>query len=94
MNLNQITTGDLIKELGKRGYNTSMLWCIADVKQNLDMLNEDRTEEEKINLNETDMSLILDMVCDSDIHYERINEDIQSQIEFYNTEIKPTHGEE
>lgn len=74
-----VDTWDLIKELKSRGYVTELLWCREDVQRQLDNLNDDREEGEKIEMDDMDMDNILDSLS-YDYHIERINEEIFDKI--------------
>ena len=71
--MKDIKTSDLISELQNRGYYTDLLFCLEDVRMNLERINEDR--EEKIELIDRDSDYILGKI-NSDWHIEQINNQI------------------
>jgi DNA-directed RNA polymerase subunit N (RpoN/RPB10) len=79
VDLSNLDTWDMIKELQSRGWNTELLWCRDDVQTQLDDINEEKSEDEKIILTDEDKDNILD-----DLSYEwyceRINEEIYNKI--------------
>mgnify|MGYP006142703659 FL=1 len=79
VDLSNLDTWDMIKELQSRGWNTELLWCRDDVQTQLDDINEEKSEDEKIILTDEDKDTILD-----DLSYEwyceRINEEIYNKI--------------
>jgi hypothetical protein len=79
VDLSNLDTWDMIKELQSRGWNTELLWCRDDVQTQLDDINEEKSEDEKITLTDEDKDEILD-----DLSYEwyceRINEEIYNKI--------------
>lgn len=70
-----IETQELIAELRSRGYVTNLLWNRNDVQAQIDNINSDREEDEKVTLEEYEMDNILDGLS-FDYHCERINEEI------------------
>jgi hypothetical protein len=84
MDIKEISTQNLIKELLDRGYNTSLLFNRDDVKLQLDDINENRDiEEPNIVLDDNDMDDILEYVLSDDRLNEQINESIQNKIYDY-----------
>lgn len=79
LDLSNIESFDLIKELQSRGFNTELLWCRDDVQRHLDNINEDREEGNKVTLDEMEMDDILDSVS-YDYHVDRINEEIYDKV--------------
>jgi len=80
--MEKYTDSDLIKELNSRGWKTDLLYHIADVDSQIQMLNEDRDENTQIVLDDNEKSDILDDTFDSTFDYvcEKINIDIQDKI--------------
>ena len=76
--MKDIKTSDLISELQNRGYYTDLLFCLEDVRMNLERINEDRLKD--IELTDSDSYYILEKI-NSDWHIERINEKICDIIE-------------
>lgn len=76
--MKDIKTSDLISELQNRGYYTDLLFCLEDVRMNLERINEDRLKD--IELTDSDSYYILEEI-NSDWHIERINEKICDIIE-------------
>ncbi len=79
VDLSNLDTWDMIKELQKRGWITELLWCRDDVQKQLDDINEDRSEDDKIILTDEDKDNILDDLS-YEYHCERINEEIYNKI--------------
>jgi hypothetical protein len=81
IDLSNIDSWDLIKELKSRGYYTDLIFGIADVDFNLDhMINSDREEDEKIVLNQDEKLEILENCFDGDWYCERMNDDVYNEI--------------
>ena len=76
--MKDIKTSDLISELQNRGYYTDLLFCLEDVRINLERINEDRLKD--IELTDSDSYYILEEI-NSYWHIERINEKICDIIE-------------
>jgi hypothetical protein len=76
--MKNLKTSDLIFELQIRGYYTDLLFCLEDVKMNLEWINESRLKD--IELTDDDSYYILEKI-NSDWHIERINEKIRDIIE-------------
>ena len=79
VDLSNLDTWDMIKELQKRGWITELLWCRDDVQKQLDDINEDRSEDDKIILTDENKDEILDDLSYG-YHCERINEEIYNKI--------------
>jgi len=80
MNLQEATTNELMSELEARGYRIDLLWCRQDVVQNLEWINEDREDQDKLpDLSEADQDEILDALR-LEYYTQRINEDIAAAI--------------
>ena len=83
MNLQEATTNELMSELEARGYRIDLLWCRQDVVQNLEWINEDREDQDKLpDLSEADQDEILDALP-LEYYTQRINEDIAAAIQDY-----------
>ncbi len=72
---------DLITELQKRGWNTELLFCKADVQIQLESINEDREAEgkEPLVLTDDDKENILESLS-YEWHCERMNEEIYGKV--------------
>lgn len=80
MNLQEVSTNNLMTELEARGYRIDLLWCRQDVIQNLEWINEDRQDQDKIPaLDVDDQDDILDSLS-FEYYTQRINEDIAAAI--------------
>ncbi len=80
MNLQEVSTNNLMTELEARGYRIDLLWCRQDVIQNLEWINEDRQDQDKIPaLDVDDQDEILDSIS-FEYYTQRINEDIAAAI--------------
>jgi len=80
MNLQEVSTNNLMTELEARGYRIDLLWCRQDVIQNLEWINEDRQDQDKIPALDVDAQ---DEILDSlsfEYYTQRINEDIAAAI--------------
>jgi hypothetical protein len=79
-NLKELSTWDLINELKSRGVITDLLWNRDDVIMNLERINEDREDDEKLrDLDEMEMDDILGSL-QFGYYTERINEEISDAI--------------
>jgi hypothetical protein len=79
-NLKELSTWDLINELKSRGVITDLLWNRDDVIMNLERINEDREDHEKLrDLDEMEMDDILGSLTFG-YYTERINEEISDAI--------------
>ena len=79
-NLTNIETKDLIKELESRGYYTDLLYSIYDVDMQLENINEDRDESDKIVLSEEQKIEVLNESFSIDYYSEQMNDDIEQTI--------------
>jgi hypothetical protein len=84
VDLSNLETWDLIKELQNRGYNTELLWCREDVQRQVDDLNEDRESEgkEPLVLTDDDKDEVLEQLS-YEYHCQRINEEIYDKVQDY-----------
>lgn len=81
VDLSNIESRDLMLELRSRGWKTELMFGLEDVNIQLQNINDERDEEDKIVLDDVDKETILDEVFDSpDYYIERINNDIQDEI--------------
>ncbi len=81
LDLSNIESKDLIKELENRGYKTDLVYNIEDIGLQLDYLNGDRSDDDHIKLTESEKEQVLDDVFDRlDYYFEQINSDIQDKI--------------
>ena len=81
IDLSNIDSWDLMKELKSRGYYTDLIFGIADVDFNLEhMINSDREEDEKIVLSQDEKLEILENCFDGDWYSERMNDDVYNEI--------------
>jgi hypothetical protein len=79
-NLKELSIWDLINELKSRGVITDLLWNRDDVIMNLERINEDREDHEKLrDLDEMEMDDILESLTFG-YYIERINEEISDAI--------------
>jgi hypothetical protein len=79
-NLKELSIWDLINELKSRGVITDLLWNRDDVIMNLERINEDREDHEKLrDLDEMEMDDILGSLTFG-YYIERINEEISDAI--------------
>jgi hypothetical protein len=79
-NLKELSNWDLINELKSRGVITDLLWNRDDVIMNLERINEDREDDEKLrDLDEMEMDDILSSL-QFGYYTERINEEISDAI--------------
>jgi hypothetical protein len=87
VDLSNLYTQDLIKELNNRGFDTQLLFSREDVQDQLDSINENREglglEDTKIELSEQNMDDILDDVLGSSMLIEMISEKICNKIYDY-----------
>jgi hypothetical protein len=89
VDLSNLETRDLIKELKIRGYYTDLIFGINDVKHHVESINSDREEVDGniIVLEEDDMKDILDNCFNTDWYCERMNESLEEHIlDYYDDE--------
>lgn len=80
MTVKEASNWDLIQELRSRGYLTDLLWSRDDVGQNLEWINEDREDHEKIrDLDDNEKDDILESL-NFGYYTQRINEEIYDKI--------------
>ncbi len=84
VDLSNLDTWDLIKELQNRGWNTELLWCRDDVQTQLNDINEEREKEgkSKVILSDGDKDSILEDLS-YEYHTERLNEEIYQKVYDY-----------
>ena len=84
VDLSNLDTWDLIKELQNRGYNTELLWCREDIQTQLNDVNELRESEgkEPVILSDEDKDFILESLS-YEWHCERMNEEIYNKVYDY-----------
>lgn len=80
LDLGNIETIDLIDELKSRGYHTDLLFCVEDVEMQLDDINEDRDDDNKIVLSEEQKKEVLDESFNAGWYNEQMNNDIINKI--------------
>ena len=84
VDLSNLYTQDLIRELNNRGFDTQLLFSREDVQDQLDSINENRVgigvDDSKIELTEQDMDDILYDVLGSSMLNEIISEGISNKI--------------
>jgi len=82
LDLSNIESNDLIKELESRGFKTNLLYNTNDVDLQLRIINDYRGDDHQISLDDLDSDQILDEVFESITEYmcERINDTIQDRI--------------
>jgi hypothetical protein len=80
LDLSNIESKDLISELNDRGYNTSLLYNRSDVDMWLGDINEDRENDNKIELSDDDKDDILEYCVNNEWVMEKINESISDKI--------------
>ncbi len=79
-NIKEIETWDLIKELQSRGYVTELLLCRVDVQWQIDNINKEREDEDKIcELSDGEMDSILESLS-YDWHSYRLNEQLYDKV--------------
>jgi hypothetical protein len=85
LDLSNIESGDLIKELESRGFKTNLLYNRHDVDLQLSIINDYRGDDYQISSDDLDPDQILDEVFESITEYvcERINDSIQDKILSY-----------
>lgn len=88
VDLSNLDSWDLIKELNNRGYYTQLIFSPSDVDMILDSINGNRDEEEGniIVLSQEDKKEVLQTI-DTDWHCERINDSLEEHIlDYYDDE--------
>ena len=82
LDLSNIDSWDLMKELKSRGYYTDLIFGPYDVESTLESLNDNRDEDDEniIVLSEEDKVDILDSCFNTDWFVERMNESMDDYI--------------
>lgn len=90
VDLSNLDSWDLIKELNKRGYYTNLIFGISDIDSQLESINGNRDEEDGniIVLSDDDKIEILQSTAiNTDWFCERINESLEEHIlDYYDDE--------
>lgn len=78
--LKDIDSWDLVRELRSRGFTTDLLFCLEDVDAQIKDVNEGLDEgEEKLELDEYEKQNILDDI-NFEYYIQRINEEIFDKV--------------
>ena len=82
LDLSNLDSWDLMKELKRRGYYTDLIFGPYDVESTLESLNDNRDEDDEniIVLSEEDKMDILDSCFNTDWFVERMNESMDEYI--------------
>lgn len=82
VDLSNLDSWDLIKELNRRGYYTQLIYSPSDVLMILDSINENRDEEDGniIVLSQEEKMDVLDNCFNTDWYCERMNDDMAEHI--------------
>ena len=82
VDLSNLDSWDLIKELNRRGYYTDLIFGISDVDSQLESINDYRDEEEGniIVLSQEEKMDILQDCFNTDWYCERMNESLEQHI--------------
>ena len=82
VDLSNLDSWDLIKELNNRGYYTQLIYSPSDVDMQLDSINGYRDEEDGniIVLSDDDKAEILQDCFNTDWYCERMNESLEQHI--------------
>jgi broad-specificity NMP kinase len=85
LDLSNIESKDLIKELENRGYKTDLVYNIEDVNMQLEYINADRSKKKQIELDDDTKEMVLQEAIDEIFDYvcEKINYEIQDKIMEY-----------
>jgi hypothetical protein len=87
VDLSNLDSWDLVKELNNRGYYTKLIFGLSDVESTLYSINLDRDEDDTIVLTDDDKGEILDSCFNTDWLTERMNESIDEYIlDYYDNE--------
>ena len=82
VDLSNVDSWDLMKELKSRGYYTQLIYSLSDVDMLLDTINDNRDEEngDIIVLCKEDKETILQDCFNTDWYCERMNENLEEHI--------------
>ena len=87
VDLSNLDSWDLVKELNNRGYYTKLIFSPLDVDMILESINGDRDDDDHIILSEEDKVDVLDSSFNTDYYCQRMNEDIEQHIlDYYDNE--------
>ena len=80
IDLSNVESWDLMKELKSRGYYTDLIFGIQDVNSQIHSINENRDEDNQIVLSEEEKMDVLDSCFNTDWYCERMNDDLEDEI--------------
>lgn len=80
LDLSNIESFNLMKELKRRGYYTDLIFSIHDVDTQLESINDGRDEDNQIVLTDDEKAEVLDMCFNTDWYCERMNDNISDHL--------------
>ena len=80
IDLSNVDSWDLMKELKSRGYYTDLIFGVSDVDTQLESINDGRDEDNQIVLTEDEKMDVLDSCFNTDWYCQRMNEDIEQEL--------------
>ena len=80
IDLSNVDSWDLMRELKSRGYYTELIFGVSDVDLQLESINDGRDDENQIVLTQEDKMDIIENCFNSDWYCERMNDDISYEI--------------
>lgn len=80
IDLSNVDSWDLMRELKSRGYYTELIFGVSDVDLQLESINDGRDDENQIVLTQEDKMDIIENCFNSDWYCERMNDDISDEI--------------
>lgn len=87
VDLSNLDSWDLVKELNNRGYYTKLIFSPLDVDMILKSINGDRDDDDHIILSDDDKVDVLDSSFNTDYYCQRMNEDVDQHIlDYYDNE--------
>lgn len=80
IDLSNIDSWDLMKELKSRGYFTDLIFGVSDVDLQLESVNDGRDDDDQIVLTQEEKMDIIDSCFSVDWYSEQMNNDIYEEI--------------
>lgn len=80
IDLSNVDSWDLMKELKSRGYYTDLIFGVSDVDTQLESINDGRDEDNQIVLSEEEKMDVLDSCFSVEWYCQRMNEDIEQEL--------------
>lgn len=87
IDLSNIDSWDLMKELNSRGYFTDLIFGVSDVDLQLESINDGRDDDDQIVLTQEEKMDVIDNCFSVEWYSEQMNNDIYEEILKYEKTI-------